>query len=584
MLDQAIAYDTETTALSRWKGSMFAYSTCSSQGVIGVRRLDGSALRINQSRRILEELWADQTTAKVMHNAKFDLGHTERYLGKRLRNNPIHDTMLMSHILQNHHHGHALKDLAWELAGVPKDDEAAIKVFTRGGGSYQAVPEHLMTEYQKRDAERCMLLFLFFWPQIKENKDYLDCYQNEVALLGTTLDMEDRGVMVAPDRCKKLIAKLERDLQGTLRRFNELTGDTFLPSQPEHLSRFLYQTLKLPILGETKTGRPSTSKETLAELRKQHPHEALDLIAQYRSWTRGISMLTSYLDMADEEFVIHPNIKTCQAITGRESCSEPNLQNVEKSEALLNPYPVPAREVFRPRPGYVNFHIDYSGIEMRLLIHYSGDQILVDIAKADGDVHLPAAKIFFGRRFEEADPAGKKVLRSASKNANFAIAYGAQPAKVATTLGLSPGEGVARFNEYRKTFPKLCSLMRTITRQVMDNGRVITAFGRSIHVPKEMAYIGTNYLIQSTAAEILKRGQVRVHEFLQKETGGDLKILLPIHDELIIECPRKRLKDAKEIITKVSELMVSFPGRFRVPLGVEVQVATVDWAHKSDWR
>ena len=579
-----LSYDTETTSLRRQIGDIFAYSLCDMEGQTSVHRLDGSAVRQVQSRRILEQIWKDHDTSLVMHNAKFDVGFTEKLLATPIASSRFHDTMLMSHILRNHHPSHALKDLSWELAGVPKDDERAIKVYTRGGRSYQDVPENLMTKYQERDAERCMLLYQFFWSKIKQNKEWVEIYQNERDVIPVTLSMENRGVMLHVKRCKQLIEKLRTDASQVLDKIEAEVGDRINPNS-DKFRWLLYHKLKMPVLSKTKTGLPSVDKEVLMELRNTNPHKVLELALMYRSWSRGVSMLSSYLDLADANAIIHPNIKTCAAITGRESCSEPNLQNVEKTGVMLNPYPVPARLVFRPRPGYVHFHIDYSGQEMRLLVHYSGDDELVRVCNdPHGDVHLPATLIFYGDKFTDGDKDARKSMRNAMKNGNFAKAYGAAWLKIGVTLNL-PDDQVRRgVREYEQRFPRLCHLMYTITKQVKETGRIVTAFGRYLHVPRDQAYMGTNYLIQGTAAEMLKRGQVRVHQYLEVATGGEMKLLLPIHDELIIECPRNRLGDAKEILRGVVHRMTDFPGRFKVPLLAEISIATVDWAHKTTYN
>lgn len=576
-----VAYDTETTSLRRHTGDMFSFSLCDEEGKSSVHRLDGSLVRQRSSRTTLEKLWKDKNTAKVMHNAKFDLGFTQNLLNDKLEGQPIHDTSLMSKILQNHHPSHDLKDLAWELANVKKDDERAIKPFTRGGASYQNVPEQLMTEYQHQDAQRTMLLFLFFWPKIQASPLFLDIYQNELDLLPVTIDMENRGVMLHRPKCHVLIAKLQNDANTMLDQIEKEAGWHVNPNKRGDLEKLLFQDLGFSTPHKTKTGLPSLEKETLMELKVKNPRcRILDLVLQFRSWARGVSTITGYLNRAGTDDVLHPNISTCEAITGREACSDPNLQNVEKVGVLLNPYPVPARKVFRPRPGYVNFHIDYSGIEMRLLVHYSGEKSLVKIINENGDVHLPAAKIFFPD-FDSKPADLQKVLRNSGKAANFAIGYGAAIPKIAEILMLPLFTAAQRYAFYKATFPRLCALLQTYAQQVKQTGQVVTAFGRVLHVPRGLAHTGINYLIQGTAAEILKRGQVETDRYLKKETSNEMRLLLPIHDELIIECPRNRLKDARSILRKVSELMVDFPGKFRVPLAVEVDVATVDWAHKS---
>jgi DNA polymerase-1 len=296
-----------------------------------------------------------------------------------------------------------------------------------------------------------------------------------------------------------------------------------------------------------------------------------------------MSFIKSYLDKADANDVLHPQINTCKAITARESCENPNLQNVEKDRAVKNPFPVPMRLCFRPRPGYVNFHVDYSGIEMRLIVHYCGEEILTKILNEGGDVHDPATNIFWGDLYRDGDKATRKALRDCAKNGSFCIAYGGAIPKLAATINLTVAETAPKYRLFKMMLPRVANLMPETIREVKSTGKIITAFGRHIHIPRDQAYMGTNYKMQATAAEILKRAQTRVHNYLEKATGGEMKILLPIHDELIIECPRKYLKDAKPVLRHCSKLMTDFPGRFRVPLAVEFKVATTDWAHKQDF-
>jgi DNA polymerase-1 len=581
-----MSYDIETTGLKRFEHRIFAYSTCTANGDVSVYRLDGSPGRIRLGLTHLESLWKNKAITKIMHNCKFDLGFTETFFRKKLRDHPIHDTYLMSHILRNDHPSHSLKDLCYDLGGYPRDDERLVKKYLRSTNGLADVPEEMMNEYQRRDAERTMLLFRVFWPKIRENKDFLEIYQEEeLPLAVATIDIENRGVMLNRERCFKMINDLEtRKLRVKHRAAALLEREINLNSSPqvrEVLFNSLgYNTTKLAREALTESGEMSTGKNVLLQLRREKPHEFIELVLMFRSWTRGSTILQSYLKSCDASSIIHPNIRTCQAITGRESCSEPNLQNVEKDRALLNPYPVPARRVFRPKPGYVNFHIDYSGIEMRLLIHYSGDEELVQIAKKHEDVHGPTIYIFYPD-YDQYSPEKKKTIRDGVKNANFAKAYGASLEKLASTVGLPVRETAIKVRDYDQRFPKLARLPENVIRLVRDQGSILTAFGRVIHVPRAYSTLGLNYLIQATAAEIFKRGQVRAHQLLLNETGGEMGVILPIHDELIIECPRKRLKDAKDVLRKVCKSMCDFPGRFLVPIDVEVEVATFDWSHKD---
>jgi len=522
----------------------------------------------------LRQLWDNRDFVPVMHNAKFDLTATEYALGRSLSARPFHDTILQAHILINHHPSHRLKQLAWELANVPVDDEKKVRQFCKDGGNYSMVPEELMQLYQERDAERTMLLHLFFMPKILARREWREIYAMEIDLVRTTMQMERRGMMLCRKACTKLIARLEARVDSVLDEIEAFAGERLNPDKPTHLFRLLFDYAGLPILARTKTKLPCTNKATLAQLREAHPHPAIEMLVKYRSWSRGITMLRSYMNLADGNDIIYPNIRTCGAITGRESSSNPNLQNVAKSEVLLNPYPVPARLAFRPRPGYVNFHLDYSGQEMRLLVHYSGEPVLIDALRKGEDVHGPGGRIFY---VDSYDPTGPQ--RGAVKNCNFAISYGAGLTKVATVLGLSLAVAAPRYKLYKATFPRLVGLAPLVANTVRQLGYVETYFGRRLHVPRSKAYMGTNYLIQGTGAGITKRAQNRVRRYLNKATGGEAQILLPIHDEIVLEYPRKRLADARHVLRHIVELMEAFD--LRVPLAVDVNVATADWEHKQ---
>lgn len=590
-----ISYDVETTGLQRLRDKMFAYSICDEDGNASRYRLDGSLLRQVQARKKLNDIWSDEsakTLAKVSHG-KIDFGFTEQLLKPRnLRNHLVHDTMLMSHILQNNHPSHALDDLAWELGGYSKSQDVAIKPYTKGGQSYQNVPEHLFDPYQIADAERGMLLFLFFYPKILANKDWIEIYKYERELLAVTIDMENRGLIIDKDRAEKLIAKLKVWVQQTLNEIQyEAKLDHRIVPGTEAYRDLIFNTLKFPVIKLTKTRLPKFGKQERIILNEMYPQaKILKLTTKYISYSRGISTLRSYINKADDEGALHPNIRTCAAITGRESCVNPSLMNVEDEDKLLNEFPVPARTCFKPRPGYVNFHLDYSGQEMRILIHASGDQILVDCANGIGpkefirkneyDVHMPATLIFYPN-FWSLSPEMQGKVRESVKNGNFAKAYGAGWPKLIPTLGIEASRAFVSARRYEDQFPKLCNLMPMFIRMIKETGMIITPFGREIRVPKEDAYMGPNYYGQGTAAEQIKRAQVKIDAILKKDTSAEAKLLMPIHDELILEWPRRMLGEAKPILRKCVHAACDFGDRFKVPFKMECEVATYDWQHKT---
>ena len=601
-----LSYDTETTGLRPFSGDrMFSYSYCGENDTAGkVQRIDDSS---GVGLRRLRAFW-DRMPHVAMHNAPFDLAFTEQALGRRLAESVrFEDTQLMAHVLRNDHPGHGLKALGWELAGIPRDDEALVRHWIAGGRTdYSAIPPEVMQEYQRRDAERTILLALHFLQELEKKPKLKAAYEAERDVVIPSLRMEERGFMINREKCAKLAEEMEVDAMAALDETAAVYGRRVNLGSNDLLAAILYGERRFPVVSRTSKGKPSVDKESLETLFLEYKDPLLRLAIRYRSRRRGAKILQGYLEAADENGIIHPSIKICGATTGRESCRNPNLQNVEKEGDLQNPFPTPARRVFRPRPGCINFHVDYSGIELRLLVHYSKDGELVrEVQRKGGDPHRLAAGVFYppftpAERLAHQDFCGAfpiiaagldayaegskewTSLRNQAKGTNFAVPYGAGWRKACAALGLPEEVGRRRFDEYRRRFPGLCSMTRNIISTVREKQGVETELGRFIYVPRDKPYVGVNYLIQGTAAEILKRAQVRVHRFLEKETSGECRLLLPIHDELIVEWPRKRLTDAKACWQKIRELMIDFP-QFNVPLEIEVEISTVDWATKEEF-
>lgn len=587
MNKSVIAYDTETTSLYPYHGGeMFAFSTCNQQGETQVFRLDGAKLRQVQNRKKLDALWSDRNRhiAKSCHNLKFDLTFTQKKLGRDLRKHQFHCTHKMSHILQSNHPSHSLKALTWELAGYSREDEVNVKRYARHIGDYSKVPEHVMTKYQHNDAERQMLLQEFFYPKIQADSKLREIYQTEIDLIRVTIPMEARGVRVIPERCRKLISWMEARVDHLHKQIDHFAGRHINPNSDRDLRKLLFVKMGLPVLEKTdKTKEPSTKKTVLLQLQEDHELPVLNAIIEHRSYIKGIAMIRSYHDLSDSDGILHTDINTCAAATARQSSSHPNLYNVSKTGVLLNPFPVPARRVFCPRPGFVNLHLDFAGIEMRLIIFVTRDPKMLEIINSGGDVHAAAAVVFYQSRFTGLsikDPM-RKTLRDAAKNANFAKPYGASGLKIGKVLGVSPKEGIAASRRYKREFPGTSNLIGMMASQVREHGFVETSFGRKLYVPKNMAHMGGNYRIQGEAAEIFKRAEIRAHNYLEESTGGEARLILSIYDELVIEYPRNRLGDLHGVLRDVRKLMIDFP-RYDVPLEVECKISTSSWEKLSE--
>jgi len=561
---------------------MFAFSTSTYTGQTEIFRHEASAdpTRYSVADARLEALWGPQglNIEKDMHNARFDIGMTMSKLGKPLaemRKHPIGETMALSHLCQNLHPSHKLDDLGWELFGRPKDYDAAVAPYKKAENSMMSCPEWICDKYQAEDAIRTMLIRRGLGKKVKE-LGLWPIYEMECQLVWTTLAIEERGVMLSRERCQALIDELDSDCENVLTQFQSIVGRG-VPITDNSIRKLIYKDLGMPVTKRAKKGAPSVDKYVLMDLREKTKNPIFDLIMRFKAHRNGSSTIRGYLREADGDGIIHPNIHPYRADTSREACTRPNLQNVQTSERLLNPYPVPARKAFRPRPGYVNYDIDYSGVEMRGLVHYSQDPEFLRIFREGGDPHEEAAKEFLGERFNQATGKKRKSMRDASKNGDFALSYGGGVTALARCLDIPGDQVAAGYKRWKNRFSKMADLNRNDSAQVRKHGYVLTFYGRRLYVPRSKPYAGTNYKVQGGCAGILKRKQIEVEHYLNEATGAECGIILPIHDSLIIECPRKRMKDFEGDTLPALIKKMTTCEEMSVPLKVAVKVCTRDW-------
>ncbi len=564
---------------------MFSFSTCSWDGEEQHRwRLDEGARA--RKAGIEEAARAMQECTPTFFNSCFDLTFTERLLGYRLRPKKFHDVQTMIHILDSDRTMRSLKELAWELGGYPIDD--AEEVRGRHTKNYSWIPKRVMDEYQRRDAERTMLLHRTLYREL-HSSPYLSCYQEEIELIRTTMDIESRGIRISIPKTEEMREELRSKSEAVYDQITKEVGRPIKPRSEDDLARVLYKERKLPILKRTSTGKPSVDKTALTELStllalKGKSDPLLDLTLQYRSYTGAEASLTGYLNLCSSDGTLHPEIRTCGARTGRESSANPNLQNVQKETSPRNRYPIPVGQCFYPNEDEVLYLLDLSGIEMRMLVHYSQDPIMLKAFLEGEDPHDIAAAVWYRKAYTRCtDPILKKVMRGAAKNANFAKHYGAALLRIALTLEL-PVEIVRELmKDYDRRFPGARSLFQRVRREVEQKGCIHTLFGRKIDVPAAKPYIGVNYLIQGSCADLFKRIQNRVNSYLSSEVGLDYGIVMPIHDELILSLPRT-LSDRKQrrVIGEVASLMTTFP-EVSLPLGVECRITETSWADARDY-
>lgn len=575
------SYDVETTGLSPYKGAeIFAFCIGYENGKVAVYRLDKG--NRESALKILQGFFDNTSIEKVAHNTKFDLKHT-RHLGIKIPKETVwHDTMIMSQLLRNLAPSHALDYLCWELAGYPRDLDVEVHKRGKEYNGYQNVPEYLMREYQRADGERTMLLYqLWFEKYIKNDARVYKDYLNEIELIKTIDRMEDVGINLSQPHVDKLKSWMEDELEQVQFRTLKEFGEAINLNSDDQVANLLYRRLKLPILEYTENGKPATGKDVLLKLRDNHSQhlETYNLIFKQRSYTKGLAILRGYEEHSDERKIIHPNIKSNEAVTGRLACSEPNLMNVSKEKVLKNPFPVPSRRAFRARIGYLMYFVDYAGIELRLGIEVAKSSKMIMLMKQGIHPHVEAAKLFFREKFKSKKE--NKDLYDASKNAHFALMYGAGLAQFATTLNLSIAEAKIGYQNYENAFPEIAHLSTNISKKVLADGFIDTPFGRRLTVSKSKAYSGLNYLIQGTAAGILKRALVRVDKYLSENWNDEIRLVLPIHDEIVLSYPRTLIKYSEKVLVEISRIMIDMK-EINVPLDVEWKMTTTTWDQAKD--
>lgn len=589
------SFDIETTGLSPWNKETEIFSYCIGDletGEVKVYRMDDCSPR--KRKRYWNKMidyFDDTSIAKIAHNYKFE------YAMLNKQNVPIpeetvwHDTMLMSQLLNNRSRRHSLDWLAWELGGYPRDLDVAVKEQGEARGRYDRIDKQLFYEYQIADGERPLLLYETFKDDLEDHPDlYLD-YLNEIELVKATYRMESYGIRLHWNECNKLIVFLEDELEKVQQESTKLLGEVVNLMSSNQVQRLLFKRFRYPIIKyNDDTGEPSTDKNVIAALKARYDNPLFDLILKTRSYTNGLAHLRSYQFYADDKGIIRPNVNTNEARTGRQSSDHPNMQNVEKDkEGEGNPFPVPARKVFWPKPGHVVFLVDYSGIELRLIIEVGESDVMLDILNRGGNPHVVACKIF---GFSGCPHKGEKgitcdkdcgPLYNYAKNCHFCLCFGGGISKFAQTAHMSENEARKGFNKYCAEYPELAYLKTTIAQRIRKDGFVQTPFGRKLRLPREKSHAGLNYLIQGTAAGILKRAEVRVDRYLKKEWGDEVRMLLPIHDEVMISIPRTLLDKRDRILSKVSEIMVDMP-EITVPLEVEWKKTTSSWADAKSYH
>lgn len=369
----------------------------------------------------------------------------------------------------------------------------------------------------------------------------------ELPLVYTLSDMEKEGVHVDAEELKRYGEELAAQIAVLEKEIYEGAGETFNINSPKQLGHILFEKLEMPYGKKTKTGY-STAADVLEKLAVEYP--LVSKILEYRQLAKLKSTYADGLaNFIEEDGRIHTNFQQTVTATGRLSSTDPNLQNIPIRMELGRMI----RKVFLPKDGYVFVDADYSQIELRILAHMSGDEMLIQAYREAQDIHRMTASQVFHTPFEEVTD----LQRRNAKAVNFGIVYGISSFGLSQDLSISKKEAQEYIERYFESYPKIKEFLDGCVEKAKKDGYSVTMFGRRRPLPEISSSnfmqrsfgerIAMNAPIQGTAADIIKIAMNRVHRRLIDE-GLKSRLLLQVHDELLIETAPDEVDEVKKIL------------------------------------
>ena len=405
--------------------------------------------------------------------------------------------------------------------------------------------------------------------KLKETNQ-LELFNNvEMPLVEVLADMQYNGIYADKNELIGFGKTLKAEIEKLTTQIYNLAGEEFNINSTKQLGVILFEKLKLPVLKKTKSGY-STDVEVLEKLKKEH--EIIEKILEYRQLGKlnstYVEGLIPYINEKDNK--IHTYFHQTVTATGRISSTEPNLQNIPTRFELGKQI----RKIFKPQGGYVFVDADYSQIELRVLAHISGDKNMIDAFNNNEDIHKQTASRVFNIPVEEVT----SKQRSDAKAVNFGIVYGISDFGLGEQLGIGRKQAKAYIEQYLEKYEKIKEFMENIKEYAKEKGYVETLFNRRRYIPEMNsnnfmvrqfgARVAMNTPIQGTAADIMKIAMIKLYNEL-KNRKLNSKILLQIHDELLLEVKEEEKEEVKELLNQSMESAM----KLEVPLEVELSEA-----------
>lgn len=514
---------------------------------VGISFEEKTAVFIKQGGFLTEGYLKDklQELSKKTSLAAFDIKKQYDFLQKE-NTDGYFDVLIGAYLLNPLKSDYQIEDIAGEHLNLIL--ESRQELFGKKKLSEAVLEEEAFLKYAGLFVYAVWKAKVCIEEKLEEQGMYRLFREVEMPLSLVLYDMEQEGVLVRPEELKEYGESLVGKIQELEKQIYKLADTEFNINSPKQLGEILFERLQIPGGKKTKTGY-STAADVLEKLAPDYPIVAA--VLEYR----GLAKLKStYADglavFIDENNRIHSNFNQTITATGRISSTEPNLQNIPMRMELGRMI----RKVFVPKDGYLFMDADYSQIELRVLAHMSGDEQLIEAYRMDEDIHkITAAKVFHTPLEEVTD-----LQRRNAKAVNFGIVYGISSFGLSQDLSITRKEATAYIEQYFATYPRVKDFLDKLVSDAKEKGYAETMFGRRRPVPELSSgnfmqrsfgeRIAMNSPIQGTAADIIKIAMLHVWQKLKEEKLKS-KLILQVHDELLIEVLPEEEERVREILT-----------------------------------
>lgn len=463
------------------------------------------------------------------------------------------DIQVAAYIINPARSSYGISDIANEFTDISVPSEEDVLGTGKGRKSFDMLSEEDFCKFVSGELSATELLTEYEISKIKEFNQESLFYDIELPLVEVLADMEIEGVQVDRDMLSSFNTMLTQRIAQLEEHIYSLAGEEFNINSTKQLGVVLFEKLGLKVIKKTKTGY-STNSEVLEKLSGKHP--IIDDIIEYRHVAK---LKSTYADgllavINNNTGRIHSKFNQTVTVTGRISSTEPNLQNIPVRTELGRE----VRKMFVAKSGCVLVDADYSQIELRILAHMAGDETMTDAFISGADIHASTAANVFNVDINEVTP----LLRTRAKAVNFGIVYGMGDFSLSQDLHITKKEAKEYIDSYFEKYSKVRQYLDNTVADAREKGYVTTIFGRRRYVPELASTnhmvksfgerVAMNTPIQGSAADIIKIAMVKVHKKL-KERNLPAKLILQVHDELIIEAAESCVEQVKELLTECME-------------------------------